>query len=30
MPAYPGYEPVDLADPSVVIGPPGQPPAQPR
>jgi hypothetical protein len=22
MPAYPGYEPVDLADPSVVIGPP--------
>jgi hypothetical protein len=29
MPAYPGYEPVDLADPSVVIGPPsGQPPAR--
>ena len=25
MPAYPGYEPVDLADPSVVIGPPPQP-----
>jgi hypothetical protein len=22
MPAYEGYEPVDLADPSVVIGPP--------
>jgi hypothetical protein len=22
MPAYPGYEPVDLADPAVVIGPP--------
>ena len=22
MPAYPGYEPVDLADPGVVIGPP--------
>jgi hypothetical protein len=22
MPAYPGYEPVDLADPSVVLGPP--------
>jgi hypothetical protein len=22
MPAYPGYEPVDLSDPSVVIGPP--------
>ena len=22
MPAYPGYEPVDLADPSIVIGPP--------
>ncbi|MFM8734459.1 MAG: hypothetical protein ACKOC8_04610 [Pirellulales bacterium] len=22
MPAYPGYEPIDLADPSVVIGPP--------
>ncbi|MCE9632348.1 MAG: hypothetical protein K8S94_16770 [Planctomycetia bacterium] len=26
MPAYPGYEPVDLADPSVVIGPPAAPP----
>ncbi|MFM7207423.1 MAG: hypothetical protein ACKO4T_12230 [Planctomycetaceae bacterium] len=25
MPAYPGYEPVDLADPAVVIGPPPQP-----
>jgi hypothetical protein len=25
MPAYPGYEPVDLADPNVVIGPPPQP-----
>jgi hypothetical protein len=24
MPAYPGYEPVDLADPSVVIGPPSR------
>ncbi len=24
MPAYPGYEPVDLADPTVVIGPPAQ------
>ena len=22
MPAYPGYEPVDLADPAVTIGPP--------
>jgi len=22
MPAYPGYEPIDLADPSIVIGPP--------
>jgi hypothetical protein len=22
MPAYPGYEPIDLADPSVVVGPP--------
>ena len=28
MPAYPGYEPVDLADPSVVSGPPPQ--AAPR
>jgi hypothetical protein len=27
MPAYPGYEPIDLADPSVVIGPPSAPPA---
>jgi len=26
MPAYPGYEPVDLADPSVVIGPPAPAP----
>jgi hypothetical protein len=26
MPAYPGYEPVDLADPNVVIGPPPQQP----
>lgn len=26
MPAYPGYEPIDLADPSVVIGPPPAPP----
>jgi hypothetical protein len=26
MPAYPGFEPVDLADPSVVIGPPPQTP----
>jgi len=25
MPAYEGYEPVDLADPSVVIGPPAAP-----
>jgi hypothetical protein len=25
MPAYPGYEPIDLADPSIVIGPPPQP-----
>ena len=25
MPAYPGYEPIDLADPSVVIGPPAAP-----
>lgn len=25
MPAYPGYEPVDLADPSVTIGPPAKP-----
>ncbi len=24
MPAYPGYEPVDLADPSIVIGPPAK------
>jgi len=28
MPAYPGYEPIDLADPAVVLGPvAGQPPA---
>jgi len=27
MPAYPGYDPIDLADPSVVIGPPSAPPA---
>jgi len=27
MPAYPGYEPIDLADPAVVIGPPPAPPA---
>lgn len=26
MPSYEGYEPVDLADPSVVIGPPAAPP----
>ena len=25
MPAYPGYEPVDLADPAVTIGPPAAP-----
>ena len=25
MPAYPGYEPVDLADPTITIGPPPQP-----
>ena len=25
MPAYPGYEPIDLADPSIVIGPPPGP-----
>lgn len=28
MPAYEGYEPVDLADPSVVIGAPAAPPGQ--
>jgi hypothetical protein len=25
MPVYPGYEPIDLADPSIVIGPASQP-----
>jgi len=25
MPVYPGYEPIDLADPSIVIGPPSRP-----
>jgi hypothetical protein len=28
MPAYDGYEPIDLADPSVVIAPVGTSPGQ--